>query len=214
MGTQTNKKPSGEPEKTAHKKGGKKSLGSDVGSVLSRLLGGRNIKQLAEEAGISRVEIYHIIAGRKKYAGLESLRRLAHAMGMELSEMIALAEGKQSENFYFGEQEPEFTAQFKRQGILLSSDTPPNKDLFVGRLVLDPGVELSDRLTHDCLIFLRPTNANIEVSVGEQKRLLSVNQKVLFNGKLPHRVKNPSLTSKATSLFITTPSLWASNLTT
>lgn len=186
-----NKEPSGEPEK-ARKEGAPKSLSSDLRSVLSQLLGERNVKQLAEEAGISRVEIYHIIAGRKKYAGLESLRRLARAMGMELSKVIALAEGKQSENFYFGEPEPEFTAQFKRQGVLLSSDTPPNKDLFVGRLVLDPGLEFSDRLTRDCLIFLRPTNANIEVTVGEQKRLLSVNQKVLFNGKLPHRIKSLS----------------------
>jgi len=207
-----NKEPPGKPER-GPQEGTPKSLSSDLGNVLSRLLSERNVKQLAEEAGISRVEIYHIIAGRKKYAGLESLRSLARAMGMELSKMIALAEGKQSENFYFGEPEPEFTAQFKKQGILLSSDTPPNKDLFVGRLVLDPGVELSDRLTSDCLIFLRPTNANIEVSVGEQKRLLNVNQKALFNGKLPHRIKNPSQTSKVTCLFIATPSFWASNLT-
>lgn len=181
----------------------------DLSPVIERLLKGKNIKQFAEETGIPRTEVYHILRGRKKYAGLEALRKLAHSLGMDLWELIALAEGRNSENIYLGEQEAEFTAQFKKEGVLISSDTPPNKDLFVGRLVFEPGAQFSGKLTHNCLIYLRPTTANIEVTISDQNRIVHVNHKILFNGRLPHQIKNPSRVSKSTCLFVTTPSFWS-----
>lgn len=189
------------------------SRGLDFGSVLAKLLEGKNVKQFAGETGISRVEIYHILSGRKRYPGLENLRRLARSLGVELWRLVALAEEKKSENIYLGGGEPEFTMQFKKEGVVLSSDTPPNHDLFVGRLILDPGVELSDRLTQNCWVHLRPIATAIEVAFEGKSHHLSVNNKILFNGRLPHRIKNPSKVSKSTVIFITTPSFGALSLT-
>lgn len=192
---------------------GYSSLGTNIGSVLTELLKEKNVKRLAQEVGIPRTEIYHILSGRKKYPGLEVLRKLVSALGMDLPRLLAIAEAKRNDNVYFGEANPDFTAQFKKEGVLISSDIPPNKDLFVGKLVLEPTAELTDRLTGDCLIFLRPTKGTIDVTIAEQKQIVNVNQKLFFNGKLTHRIKNPSPMNNATSLFVTTPSFWSLSLT-
>lgn len=193
--------------------GPEQQRGLDFGSVLAKLLEGRNVKQFAVETGISRAEIYHILSGRKKYPGLENLRKLARSLGVELWKLLALAEEGKSGNIYVGGEEPEFTMLFKKEGVVLSSDTPPNRNLFVGRLVLDPGVEFSDRLTQDCWVHLRPMVTAVEVAFEGKSHLLNVNHRILFNGRLPHRIKNPSKVSKSTCLFVTTPSFGSLSLT-
>ena len=185
----------------------------DFGSVMEELLKNRNVQELAREAGISRTEIYHILSRRKKFAGLETLRKLARSLGIELWKLVALTEGRRHENVYFSDAEAEFTAQFKKEGVLLSSDIPPNKDLFVGRLVLDPAAQISEKLASGCLIFLRPVSAAVEITVEGRTRTLNVNEKVLFNAGLHHNIRNPSRVSKSTALFITAPSFWSLCLT-
>lgn len=194
------------------KKGGEGGV-LPLGQVLKGRLEGRSLSQVAREAGVDRAEIYHILSGRKKYPGLESLRKLARYLGLELWQLVAQTEASRAEAVYAGGQDPHFTMQFKKEGVLLSSDIPPNRDLFVGRILLDPRAQLADHLTGDCLIYLRPVAASLEVTVAGKTHRLAVNHKLLFNGRLPHSFRNPNPSGRATALFITTPAFWSLRVT-
>jgi len=154
-----------------------------------------------------------MLSGRKKYAGLSNLTKLAKALNYPLSELVSRAEGELEENFYEGGAEAEFLMRFEKKGVLFSSDIPPNPVCSIGRLVLDPKARLSLQTRKDSYYYLRPITAGIEVFLFEKIHRVRINHKVFFNGRLSHEIRNPSSTHRATVLFVTQPSMGTLHLT-
>ncbi|MBI4430778.1 MAG: helix-turn-helix transcriptional regulator [Candidatus Omnitrophica bacterium] len=185
----------------------------EIGRILSELVRKqhRDIVSLAKATNISRAEIYNILKNRPKYSLIYKLRSLAEVLGITLTELIALAEGRIENQCAIGDERTEYTYEFKKYGFTLIGDTPPRAEIFSGRLILSPGAEGiggSCNLFRDCrTVHMRMISGNAVMIFGGKERQLKVSEKVTFNPRLPYLIRNSSRVARATLALATSPGL-------
>ncbi len=185
----------------------------DIGGVLSTFMKEKKLDgtTLARLSGVSKSEVYNILSNRRGHSGLETLRKLANPLGKTLADIFnKLAQGQKNNAIKY-DKDPFSVTEFRKQGFTIFSDTAPNGDFLIGRISFLAGGKgiVSQGLKDNCSFFLRVAKGSLEVKYGEDIHLLSIYQKIVFNGRYSHSIKNKSSTETAETLIITTPSMWS-----
>ncbi|MCM8776388.1 MAG: helix-turn-helix transcriptional regulator [Candidatus Omnitrophica bacterium] len=184
----------------------------DIGGVVLSFMEEQRVSGsvLAKLSGVSEPEVYNILKNRRTRSGLKTLQKLVAPLGKTLADIFnRLAEANEG-NLKKLEKDPAFVMEFKKQGVTLSSDSPPMQEFFIGRISLTGGAKglSSSGLKNNCWVFLRVTRGNLEVTYCGTNYSLSTYQKLVFNARYKHAIKNKSAGELAEALLVTAPCLW------
>lgn len=184
----------------------------DIGGVLLAFMEEKKIDgaKLARLSGVSESEVYNVLKNRRTRSGLRTLQKLANPLGKTLADIFNKLAQDEEGNIRKIDKDPSFVMEFKKQGVTIFSDIPPSPDFFIGRISLMGGARgfVSEGLSDNCWVFLRVARGSLEVEYDQSTYPLSTYQKLVFNGKYKHLIKNKSGTEAAEALLVTTPSFW------
>ncbi len=149
---------------------------------------GLSQRQLARKSGVSNATISLIEHGRTD-PSMGLLKRVLDAMGVSFADFFA-TENRAPEKYFFASSELSVISSgpisFRQVG----------SDLSDSRLQLlheryQPGADTGrSMLSHDAEEGGIILQGRLEVTVGEQVRVLSAGDAYLFNSRLPHRFRN------------------------
>jgi len=182
----------------------------DIGGVIMAFMQEKKIDgaQLARLSGVSESEVYNVLKNRRSRSGLKTLQKLARPLDKTLADIFNKLSQENPGNIQKLDKDPAFVTDFKKQGITFFSDTQPLPELFIGKIVVMGGAKgfASGGLKGPCAIFLRVTRGSLEVDYGGKIYPLLTYQKLTFDGRYPHAIRNKSAADPAEALFVTAPS--------
>jgi len=164
--------------------------GFDVGTRLRRLREQHNLSQreLARRAGVTNATI-SLIEKNKNSPSVASLKKVLDGLPMSLAEFFALELPPPEQVFFKASELVELTegsVTFRQVGGDLR-----DRNLQILHERYDPGADTGeDMLMHTAEeggIVLR---GHVEVTVGEERRILGPGDAYYFDSRLPHRFRN------------------------
>ncbi len=162
----------------------------NVGARLRafRTRSGLTQRGLAKKAGVASSTVSLIESGRIS-PSVGSLRRLLDAAGSSLSEFFSFDAPKNPQCFFHNEELSQITkgaVSYRQVGGDLSSST-----LQILYETYEPGAD-SGRVpfSHNGEEGAIIIQGRLEVTVGEEKRVLGPGDAYLFDSKVPHRFRN------------------------
>ena len=162
----------------------------NIGPLLKQLRTrqGLSQRQLARNSGVSNATISLIEHGRTD-PSLGLLKRVLDAMGVSFADFFA-ADSRQSEQYFFiGDELSEIGSgpiSYRQVGTDLSES---NLQILYERY--QPGADTGQSmLSHEAEEGGIILSGRLEVTVGDQVRVLSAGDAYRFNSRLPHRFRN------------------------
>lgn len=197
-----------------HKHGGGRASPApqilDIGGVLRGFLAEKKLtgRELARASGVSESEVYNVLKNRRSRAGLATLQKLLHPLGRSLADIFTTLATGDAGNLRRFEKEPSFVMEFRRLGYTVFSDTPPQPAFFIGKISFAGGAKgISEKgLAQTCSIFLRVLKGALVIDYLGKSHTVPTYQKIVFEGRHPHRIANKSATEPAETLLLTVPS--------
>ena len=171
----------------------------DVGSKLkeARMAKGLTQRDLAERAGLTSGAI-SLIEQNKSSPSVASLKRLLDAVSMTMSEFFSGIEDAKEPKYFFAASE--FTelspqdAGLGEDGARVSLRQLGNVSTHTLQVLHEtypPGSDTGpDMLTHESEEAGIVVSGVIEVTVGDQVRVLNPGDGYIFDSRLPHRFRN------------------------
>jgi transcriptional regulator with XRE-family HTH domain len=149
---------------------------------------GLSQRQLARRSGVSNATVSLIEHGRTD-PSMGLLKRILDAMGVSFAEFFA-AENRPPEKYFFASEELSVISSgpitFRQVGSDLS-----DSQLQLLHESYQPGADTGrSMLSHDAEEGGIILKGRLEVTVGDQVRVLSAGDAYLFNSRLPHRFRN------------------------
>lgn len=149
---------------------------------------GLSQRQLARKSGVSNATISLIEHGRTD-PSMGLLKRVLDAMGVSFADFFA-AENRPPEKYFFASDELSVISSgpisFRQVGSDLS-----DSQLQLLHECYQPGADTGrSMLSHDAEEGGIILQGRLEVTVGDQVRVLSAGDAYLFNSRLPHRFRN------------------------
>tara|TARA_R110002051_G_scaffold38640_4_gene81979 strand:+ start:2861 stop:3415 length:555 start_codon:yes stop_codon:yes gene_type:complete len=168
----------------------------NIGSRLQeiRLANGLSQRELAARAGLTNGTI-SLIEKNKTSPSVASLKSLLDAIPMSIAEFFATIEDAQDPKYFYSTAEfTEISPQTQGAGVslrqlgdasshslqMLDETYPPGADT---------GPELLSHVGEEAGIVV---NGTIEITVGDQIKVLAAGEGYLFDSRLPHRFRNIS----------------------
>jgi transcriptional regulator with XRE-family HTH domain len=164
----------------------------DVGALLkaSRVKQGLTQRDLAARAGVTNGMI-SMIEQNKHSPSVATLNRLTDALGMSFAEFFALQLAPEPQIFYRSDEFVRLT-EGKLKFFVVAGERP-SKALQILREVYDPGGDNgAEMLTHAGEEGGVVIEGEIELTVGEQRRILKPGDGYYFESTVPHRFRNVS----------------------
>ena len=149
---------------------------------------GLSQRQLARKSGVSNATISLIERGRTD-PSMGLLKRILDAIGVSFADFFA-TENRQPEKYFFASDELSVISSgpisFRQVGSDLS-----DSQLQLLHERYQPGADTGrSMLSHDAEEGGIILQGRLEVTVGDQVRVLSAGDAYLFNSRLPHRFRN------------------------
>ena len=164
--------------------------GFDLGARLRAVREARGISQreLARRAGVTNGAI-SLIEQNKSSPSVASLKKLLDSLSMSLAEFFTLEQPPQDQVFFYAQELLVLTddkVTFRQVGGNLNGRT-----LQILHERYAPGADTGKAmLRHDSEEGGIVVKGRIEVTVGQQKRILGPGDAYHFDSRLPHRFRN------------------------
>ncbi|MDD5084521.1 MAG: helix-turn-helix transcriptional regulator [Candidatus Omnitrophica bacterium] len=184
-----------------------------INKVIRELRKSRGLTQaeLAKLANIHPGTIAAMETGLIQNPTFENLLKVSHSFGLSLKNLIGRAEGETSSAVLSGNEKGEVDIAHSPLGAHLISYTPLNKDVFVGKIILDGKKKIDGKkLGRAKKIFLQAIIGKMGLTVEEKNYFLTEGEWLLFDGGLAWGLSNPLL-KKSSSLIVSVPSLIGSS---
>ncbi len=171
----------------------------DIGLRLReiRLANGLSQRELAARAGLTNGTI-SLIEKNKTSPSVASLKSLLDAIPMSIAEFFATIEDAEVPKYFYGPAEfTEISPQVPGAGVSLRQlGDASTRSLQVLDETYPPGAdtgpELLSHVGEEAGIIVQGA---IEITVGDQIKVLTVGEGYLFDSRLPHRFRNISDTA-------------------
>jgi transcriptional regulator with XRE-family HTH domain len=149
---------------------------------------GLSQRQLARKSGVSNATI-SLIEHARTDPSMGLLKRILDAMGVSFSEFFS-TEYRQPEKYFFASEELSVISSGPITFRQVGSDLSDNQ-LQLLHERYQPGADTGrSLLSHDAEEGGIILQGRLEVTVGDQVRVLSPGDAYLFNSRLPHRFRN------------------------
>lgn len=177
--------------------------------VIRKLRKSRGLTQagLAKLTDIHPRTIAAMETGLIQNPTFDNLLRISHSFGISLKDLIGRAEGETSGAALSGNEKGELDIAHSPSGTHLISYTPLDKDIFVGKIILDGRKRIDGKkLGRAKKIFLQAIIGKMELVLEDKNYFLAEGGWLLFDGGLGWNLYNPLL-KKSSSLIVSVPSL-------
>lgn len=162
----------------------------DVGALLksSRVNQGLTQRDLAARAGVTNGMI-SMIEQSKHSPSVATLNRLTDALGLSFAEFFALELAPTPQVFYRKDEFVKLT-EGKLKFFVVAGERP-SKSIQILHEVYEPGGDTgAEMLTHQGEEGGIVIEGEIELTVGEQRRVLTPGDGYYFESTIPHRFRN------------------------
>ncbi len=177
----------------------------DVGSRLKalRIKGGFTQRDLAGKAGVTNGMI-SMIEQNKHSPSVATLNRLTDALGLSFAEFFSIALPEAPRVFYLKEELVALTEGKVR--FMVVAGERPEKALQILHEVYEPGGDTgATMLTHKGEEGGLVLSGQIELTVGDQRRVLGPGDAYYFESTIPHRFRNVGKTASVIISACTPP---------
>ena len=173
-----------------------------------RIRGRLTAREISKRVGIDPRLLNSIEKGRIRNPSIDRLSEIAQALGMSLTHLIMLYEGKKIANFSKGSSTGEFVMNFEKKGVKLVSYTPPIREMFCGKMILGGKKKLDQaKFTMPATIFVQVILGKIIVEYQDEEVILGEGKNLLINGEHGFCFLNPTHRD-ASILFFSAPAPW------
>ncbi|KSV73653.1 hypothetical protein N182_28205 [Sinorhizobium sp. GL2] len=184
----------------------------DVGSRLKALRtnAGMSQRQLAERASVPHAQI-SIIEQNKSSPSVSTLRKILGGLGVSMADFFEDdRSGVQEGPFFDANSLVDLTSKIRTHGYLSLRQVGDAKanNLQILHEVYGPGADTGE------VLLQHPSNeggivieGEIEVTVGDQVRVLRAGESYLFDSRIPHRFRNMSTATTVVISACTPPYL-------
>ncbi len=169
---------------------GEATVGPDIGARLRAIREDQGISQreLARRAGVTNATI-SLIEKNKSSPSVSSLKKVLDGIPMTLAEFFALELPPEDQIFFRENELPEISegqVTFRQLG----GDKNRQK-LQILRERYDPGADTGETmLSHESEEGGVVLSGRIEITVGDQRRVLGPGDAYYFDSRIPHRFRN------------------------
>ena len=177
----------------------------DVGARLKalRIKGGFTQRDLAGKAGVTNGMI-SMIEQNKHSPSVATLNRLTDALGLSFAEFFSIALPEAPRVFYLKEELVALTEGKVR--FMVVAGERPEKALQILHEVYEPGGDTgATMLTHKGEEGGLVLSGQIELTVGDQRRVLGPGDAYYFESTIPHRFRNVGKTASVIISACTPP---------
>ena len=173
-----------------------------------RLRQRRKARDVAKRIGIDPRALNAIEKGRIRNPSLDRLAEISDALGMSLTQLLTLYEGKKPGRFAEGNSIGEFTMNYGKKGFRLISYTPPIREMFCWKMILSGKKQIDPaKFSLPVMIFIQIIIGKLIVTYQDREIVLKEGKTLLLNGAFDFGFYNP--TQRDTSfLFFTSPAPW------
>ncbi|GEM_PF-1340259 len=173
-----------------------------------RLKQRRKARDVAKQVGIDPRALNAIEKGRIRNPSIDRLAEISNALGMNVTQLLMLYEGKKPGRFMEGSSIGEFTMNCGKKGFRLVSYTPPIREMFCGKMMLGGKKQIDPtKFSISVTIFIQMLIGRLIVTYQDREITLKEGKTLLLNGAYDFSFYNP--TQRETSfLFFTSPAPW------
>lgn len=173
-----------------------------------RLKQRRKARDVAKQIGIDPRALNAIEKGRIRNPSIDRLAEISDALGMSLTQLLTLYEGKKPGRFVEGSSIGEFAMNYGKKGFKLISYTPPLREMFCGKMILGGKKQIdSTKFSLSVVVFIQMIVGKITVTYQDQEITLKEGKTLLLNGAYDFNFYNPTQRD-ASFLFFTSPAPW------
>jgi len=189
----------------------KRNKNACIGGAIRTLRKEKGMSQakLAKNASVNRTTIARVECGIFKSLALESLEKIAIAIGIDLKTLLIKAESIAGEslNYRGNLNRVVFTLEYPEDGFRFVSFIPKKKEFFFGKIEIQPQKTVgSSKLPHPEQIYLHFLEGKALLVHERQESLLKAGDCFAFSGRSDYELYNPDQFKGCSALFITYPS--------
>lgn len=165
-------------------------------------------RALAKRVGIDPRLLNTIEKARIRNPSIDRLSEIASALGISLTHLIMLYEGKKASNLSKGSSSGELVLNFEKKGVKLISYTAPIREMFCGKMILSGKRKYEQtKLSVPTIIFIQVILGKVAAQYQEDEIVLGEGKNLLLNSEHGFCLSNPTQRD-VSMLFFTAPALW------